>query len=101
MKVTVLDDYQNALGSTAPIQRLREKAEVQILTEKVESEDALARAAADSKALIPIRERTKFSAVLMWSVIWPALPDEAPCPMLLAPSLMAALTLSEASDGPP
>jgi phosphoglycerate dehydrogenase-like enzyme len=65
MKVTVLDDYQNALGSTAPIQRLREKAEVQILTEKLESEDVLARAVADSKALIPIRERTKFPASLL------------------------------------
>ncbi|HEX2230364.1 MAG TPA: D-2-hydroxyacid dehydrogenase family protein [Candidatus Binatia bacterium] len=65
MKVTVLDDYQNALGNTAPIQRLREKAEVRILTEKLASEDALARAVADSKALIPIRERTKFPASLL------------------------------------
>ena len=65
MKVTVLDDYQNALGLTAPIQLLREKAEVRILTEKLESEDALAREVADSKALIPIRERTKFPASLL------------------------------------
>jgi phosphoglycerate dehydrogenase-like enzyme len=65
MKVTVLDDYQRALGGTAALERLRAKAEVQILTDKIASEDALARALADSKALIPIRERTKFSASLL------------------------------------
>jgi phosphoglycerate dehydrogenase-like enzyme len=65
MKVTVLDDYQHALGSTAAIERLRQKAEVRVFTEKIDSEDALARALADSKAIIPIRERTKFPASLL------------------------------------
>jgi phosphoglycerate dehydrogenase-like enzyme len=65
MKVTVLDDYQRALAGTAAIERLKQKAEVRIFTEKFDSENALARALADSQAIIPIRERTKFSAALL------------------------------------
>jgi phosphoglycerate dehydrogenase-like enzyme len=65
MKVTILDDYQRTLGSAAAIGRLRQEAEVQVLTEKIDSEGALARALADSKAIIPIRERTKFPASLL------------------------------------
>ena len=38
MKVTVLDDYQHAIEPTAALERLREKAEVQVLTEKIPSE---------------------------------------------------------------
>jgi hypothetical protein len=34
MRVTVLDDYQQALASTPAIKRLQRHAEVQILTEK-------------------------------------------------------------------
>jgi phosphoglycerate dehydrogenase-like enzyme len=65
MKVTVLDDYQHAIGNTAAIARLREKAQVRVLTEKIDSEDALVRTLEDSRALIPIRERTKFPASLL------------------------------------
>ena len=65
MKVTVLDDYQRAFDSTDAIKRLREKAEVQILIEKLPSEAALAEALRGSQALIPVRERTKFTASLL------------------------------------
>ncbi len=70
MKVTVLDDYQRAFDGTEAIQRLRQRADVQILTEKLPTEEALVRALKGVKAIIPIRERTKFPAVLLQ-----ALPD--------------------------
>jgi phosphoglycerate dehydrogenase-like enzyme len=65
MKVTVLDDYQHAFESTPAIKRLRQHADVQILTEKLPSPDAIARALAGSRAVIPIRERTQFDASLL------------------------------------
>lgn len=65
MKVTVLDDYQRALESTAAIARLRKKADVEIFTEKFADEDALVRTLTGSQAIIPIRERTKFPAALL------------------------------------
>jgi phosphoglycerate dehydrogenase-like enzyme len=65
VKVTVLDDYQHAFGSTTAIQRLRAKAEVQILTEKLPSDGAVADALLGSQAIIPVRERTKFTAPLL------------------------------------
>src|SRR5438128_2925320 len=65
MKVTVLDDYQHAFENSPAIQRLKEKAEVQILTEKLATEAAVVRALKDSQAIIPIRERTKFPASLL------------------------------------
>jgi D-3-phosphoglycerate dehydrogenase / 2-oxoglutarate reductase len=65
MKVTVLDDYQQALASTPALKRLRQHAEVQILTEKLPSQDALVRVLAGSSAVIPIRERTRFNAPLL------------------------------------
>lgn len=70
MKVTVLDDYQHAMADTPAIARLRQKAEVQILTEKLASNDALIGALQGCQAIIPIRERTKFPAPLLQ-----ALPD--------------------------
>ena len=70
MKVSVLDDYQHALASTAAIGRLREHAEVQIYTEKLDSEAAVAEALRGSQAIIPIRERTRFTPTLLG-----ALPD--------------------------
>jgi D-3-phosphoglycerate dehydrogenase len=70
MKVTVLDDYQRAFEATSAIQRLRQKAEVRILTEKLPSEAAIAEALKGSLAIIPVRERTKFTASLL-----AALPD--------------------------
>jgi phosphoglycerate dehydrogenase-like enzyme len=65
MKVTVLDDYQHAIAPTKAIARLRENADVQVLTEKLANEEALVRALKGSQAIIPIRERTKFSAALL------------------------------------
>ena len=65
MRVTVLDDYQQALASTPAIKRLQQHAEVQILTEKLPSQDALVRVLAGSRAVIPIRERTRFNAPLL------------------------------------
>lgn len=70
MKVTVLDDYQHAFEATAAIRRLRQKADVSILTDKLSSEGAVAAALQGSQAIIPVRERTKFSASLLR-----ALPD--------------------------
>jgi phosphoglycerate dehydrogenase-like enzyme len=65
VKVTVLDDYQHALAATAAIGRLREHAEVQIFTEKLGTEAAVAEALRGSQAVIPIRERTRFTAALL------------------------------------
>jgi D-3-phosphoglycerate dehydrogenase / 2-oxoglutarate reductase len=64
MKVTVLDDYQRAIAPTKAIARLRQNAEVQILHEKLGSEAALIEAIKACQAIIPIRERTKFTASL-------------------------------------
>lgn len=68
MKVTVLDDYQRALESTNAIKRLRQKVEVQIFTEKLPTENAVIDALSGSQAIIPIRERTKFTASLLRSL---------------------------------
>src|ERR1044071_3217611 len=70
MKVTVLDDYQNAFEKSAAIERLRKIAEVQILSGKLPDESATVAAIGTSRAIIPIRERTKFPASLL-----AALPD--------------------------
>jgi D-3-phosphoglycerate dehydrogenase len=70
VKVTVLDDYQRAFEDAPAIQRLKAKADVQILTEKLAAEEALVRALQGYQAIIPIRERTKFPASLLR-----ALPD--------------------------
>jgi phosphoglycerate dehydrogenase-like enzyme len=65
MKVTVLDDYQHAIAPTEAIARLRQKAEVQIFTEKLATEDELVDRLKGSQAIIPVRERTKFPAALL------------------------------------
>ena len=65
MRVTVLDDYQRALAQSAAIARLRLKADVQIVSEKLAGDDALLRVLKGSQAIIPIRERTKFPATLL------------------------------------
>lgn len=64
MKVTVLDDYQHAIAPTQAIARLRQSVEVQIVHEKLADERAVIEALKDSQAVIPIRERTKFTASL-------------------------------------
>ena len=68
MKVSILDDYQNVFAGMAAIDRLRQKAEVQIYTEKFGSEEELIRAVKGSQAIIPIRERTQFPASLLQSL---------------------------------
>lgn len=65
MKVTVLDDYQHAFDGSPAIERLRQKAQVQIFTEKFPSEERLIHALKGSQAIIPIRERTRFPAQLL------------------------------------
>jgi phosphoglycerate dehydrogenase-like enzyme len=68
MTVTVLDDYQRAFESTAAIKRLRQKVEVRILTDRLATEEAVVAALKGSQAIIPIRERTKFTAPLLQSL---------------------------------
>jgi D-3-phosphoglycerate dehydrogenase len=70
VKVTILDDYQRAFQATEAIRRLRQTVDVTILTEKLLSETAVAAALKDSPVIIPVRERTKFTASLLR-----ALPD--------------------------
>jgi D-3-phosphoglycerate dehydrogenase len=65
MKVTVLDDYQRAFENTDAIKRLSQRVEVEIVTEKLATEDATVNALKGSQAIIPIRERTKFTASLL------------------------------------
>ena len=65
MKVTVLDDYQHAIAGTRALERLRQNAEVHVLTEKLGTEEELIRTLKGSQAIIPIRERTKFPASLL------------------------------------
>lgn len=65
MKVTVLDDYQHAIAGTRALERLRQNAEVHVLTEKLATEEELIRNLTGSQAIIPIRERTKFPASLL------------------------------------
>ncbi|MGZ8484207.1 MAG: D-2-hydroxyacid dehydrogenase family protein, partial [Candidatus Binatia bacterium] len=64
MKVTVLDDYQYAISPTQAIARLRQNVDVRIIHEKLADEAAVVDALKDSPAVIPIRERTKFTAAL-------------------------------------
>lgn len=70
MNVTILDDYQRAFEATRAIQRLRSKVDVRILTEKLPSDTAVAEALKGSRVIIPVRERTRFTASLL-----KALPD--------------------------
>ena len=65
MKVTVLDDYQHAFAAQPAIARLRQRSEVEILTEKIPDQHKLIKTIQDAQALIPIRERTKFTADLL------------------------------------
>jgi phosphoglycerate dehydrogenase-like enzyme len=68
MKVTVLDDYQRAMEGTAALERLRQTADVQVLFEKLPDDGAVVRALKGSRAIIPVRERTRFGAALLQSL---------------------------------
>jgi D-3-phosphoglycerate dehydrogenase / 2-oxoglutarate reductase len=70
MKVTVLDDYQHAFENSSALARLRQKAEVRIITKKLPDEKTIARELSGCQVIIPIRERTRFTASLLR-----ALPD--------------------------
>jgi phosphoglycerate dehydrogenase-like enzyme len=65
VNVAVLDDYQRAFEGTEAVRRLKQRADVQILTEKLPTEEALVRALKGVQAIIPVRERTKFPAPLL------------------------------------
>ena len=64
MKVSILDDYQSVFAELPAIERLRQKAVVQIYTDKFASAEELSRALKGSQAIIPTRERTQFSGDL-------------------------------------
>lgn len=57
MNFTILDDYQAVFLGLSAIDRLRQRAEVQIYSEKFGSQEALIRALRRSQAIIPIREK--------------------------------------------
>jgi len=65
MKVTILDDYQCVFAGLAAIERLRQKAEVQILTEKLNSETHIEVASSEApdkiRHLIKMGEQTCFT----------------------------------------
>jgi phosphoglycerate dehydrogenase-like enzyme len=64
MKVVILDDYQRAFERCPAINRLRERAQVRLCTEKLAGE-ALLDTLAGAQVIIPIRERTQFTAALL------------------------------------
>jgi len=65
MRVAVTDDWQEASRSCADWVPLQSKAEVVWFHEPFDSEDAAAAALASFDAIIPLRDRTKFSTSLL------------------------------------
>jgi phosphoglycerate dehydrogenase-like enzyme len=68
MNVAVLDDYQHAIERAPAIARLQAKHRVRIFTEKFASEQDAALALKGVQAVIPIRERTRFTPALIRSL---------------------------------
>jgi phosphoglycerate dehydrogenase-like enzyme len=68
MNVAVLDDYQHAIERAPAIARLQAKHRVTVFTEKFASEQDAARALKGVQAVIPIRERTRFTPALIRSL---------------------------------
>ena len=64
MKITILDDYQNAVRSLACFQLLKDH-EVTVWNDHVEDIDLLASRLADTDVLVLIRERSSISAALL------------------------------------
>ena len=64
MKISILDDYQDALR-TLPCFRKLDGREVTIWNDHVEDVDLLAERLHDTEALVLIRERTKIRAALI------------------------------------
>jgi len=68
MNVAVLDDYQRAIERSPAIARLKAQHRVAVFTEKFASEQDAAHALKGVQAVIPIRERTRFTASLIRSL---------------------------------
>ena len=64
MKITILDDYQNAVRSLACF-RLLDGHEVTVWNDHVDDIDLLASRLADTEVLVLIRERSSIGAALL------------------------------------
>jgi phosphoglycerate dehydrogenase-like enzyme len=64
MKIAVVDDYQHMTERTEPIQRLRQRLDIDLVvfTEPLSPGSARAEALRGIEAVLPIRERTTFDA---------------------------------------
>jgi phosphoglycerate dehydrogenase-like enzyme len=69
-RVVVLDDWNEAFGGAAPIERLRERVELTIHTDQAPSRDETLRRLAGAEIVVANRERTRFDAAT-----FEALPD--------------------------
>lgn len=63
--VVVLDDSQNVARASADWSPVEARADLRILSEAFASEEAVAAALADAEIIIPMRERTVFTASLL------------------------------------
>jgi phosphoglycerate dehydrogenase-like enzyme len=59
-RVTVLDDYEGLADQAAAYQKLRQRAEVKVFTQRLETDADLGRALAGVHAVLLVRERTRF-----------------------------------------
>jgi phosphoglycerate dehydrogenase-like enzyme len=59
-RVVVLDDYEGMAGGVAAHRKLKERADVQILRERLETDADFGRALAGVDAVLLVRERTRF-----------------------------------------
>ncbi len=65
IKVAVLDDSQNVARVSADWETLRGRAEVTFFHDPLGSEQEIARALYDYSVIVPMRERTAFTAALL------------------------------------
>ncbi len=59
-RVAVLDDYEGIAGGVPACQNLKQRAEVKVFTQKLESDAEFGRALAGAHAVLLVRERTRF-----------------------------------------
>ncbi|HEY3305784.1 MAG TPA: D-2-hydroxyacid dehydrogenase family protein, partial [Candidatus Binatia bacterium] len=59
-RVAVLDDYEGMADKASAYQQLKQRAEVKILRERLETDTELGRALEDAHAVLLVRERTRF-----------------------------------------
>src|SRR6185437_15424761 len=64
MRIVILDDYGDSVRTLSCFQKL-EGHEVRISTEVITDEDRLAEVIADAEAVVPIRQRSRFTASLL------------------------------------